>query len=88
MGTTSPDLNFCIIDAVCVCILSHVWLFASLGTIACSSVHGIFQARILEWVVISFSSGSSWHSVSCVSYIGRQILYPWATQKAPILIIK
>ena len=24
-----------------------------------SSVHGIFQARILEWVVISFSRGSS-----------------------------
>ena len=23
-----------------------------------SSVHGIFQARILEWVVISFSRGS------------------------------
>ena len=25
-----------------------------------SSIHGIFQARILEWVVISFSRGSSW----------------------------
>ena len=25
-----------------------------------SSVHGIFQARILEWVNISFSRGSSW----------------------------
>ena len=24
-----------------------------------SSVHGIFQARILEWVTISFSRGSS-----------------------------
>ena len=24
-----------------------------------SSIHGIFQARILEWVAISFSSGSS-----------------------------
>ena len=23
------------------------------------SVHGIFQARVLEWVVISFSRGSS-----------------------------
>ena len=26
-----------------------------------SSVHGILQARILEWVAISFSKGSSWH---------------------------
>ena len=25
-----------------------------------SSFHGIFQARILEWVSISFSRGSSW----------------------------
>ena len=26
-----------------------------------SSIHGIFQARVLEWVAISFSRGSSWH---------------------------
>ena len=25
-----------------------------------SSVHGIFQARVLEWIAISFSRGSSW----------------------------
>ena len=34
-----------------------------------SSVHGILQARILEWVAISFSRGSSqprdWNCVSC-----------------------
>ena len=34
-----------------------------------SSVHGIFQAKILEWVAISFSRGSSsprdWTCVSC-----------------------
>ena len=38
-----------------------------------SSVHGIFQARILEWVAISFSRGWSQPrnqtSVSYVSYI-------------------
>ena len=28
-------------------------------TPACSSVHGILQARILEWVAIFFSRGSS-----------------------------
>ena len=43
-----------------------------------SSVHGIFQTRILEWVAISYSRTSSLPrnriqiSVSC---IGRQILY-------------
>ena len=29
------------------------------GSLQGSSIHGIFQARILEWVAISFSSGSS-----------------------------
>ena len=46
-----------------------------------SSVHGILQARILEWVAISFSRGSSWpRDGSQVSYIGRQIFYHWATR--------
>ena len=44
-----------------------------------SSVDGIFQASILEWVAISYSSESSWPRdwtcVSFVSCIGRQILY-------------
>ena len=44
-----------------------------------SSVHGIFQARILEWVAISSSKGSSWPRdwthVSCISCTGRQVLY-------------
>ena len=48
-----------------------------------SSVHGIFQARILEWVAISFSRGSSWPRdwahVSFVFCIGRRILYTGAT---------
>ena len=38
-----------------------------------SSVHGVFQARILEWVAISYSRGSSQPrdrtSLSCVSCI-------------------
>ena len=47
-----------------------------------SSVQGICQARILEWVVIPLSRGSSWPGVwTHVSYIGRQILYHWATWK-------
>ena len=44
-----------------------------------SSVHGIFQARILEWVAMPSSRGSSQprdrtHD-SYVSRIGRQVLY-------------
>ena len=30
------------------------------GRLPSSSVHGVSQARILEWVAISFSRGSSW----------------------------
>ena len=45
-----------------------------------SSVHGIFQARILEWVAISFSRGSSWpRDQTHISCIGRWIHYHWAT---------
>ena len=44
-----------------------------------SSVHGILQARILEWVAIPSSRGSSqcrdWTHVSYVSCIGRRISY-------------
>ena len=48
-------------DISCACMLSHVRLFVT--PVDCSlpgsSVHGILQARILEWVAISFSRGSS-----------------------------
>ena len=40
-----------------------------------SSVHAIIQARILEWVAISFSRESSQPCVSYVSCIGRWVLY-------------
>ena len=55
-----------------------------------SSVRGILQARILEWVVMPSSRGSSWPRdrtcVSHVSCIGRQVLYYWATWEAPWLL--
>ena len=48
---------------VCVHVLSHSVVSDSCDPIGCSppgfSVHGILQARILEWVAISFSRGSS-----------------------------
>ena len=48
-----------------------------------SSVHRIFQARILECVAIPFFRGSFWPRdqthVSSLSWIGRWILYHWAT---------
>ena len=51
-----------------------------------SSVHGILQARILEWIAIPSSRRSFWHRdrthVSCVFCVGRGALYHWATWEA------
>ena len=50
------------------------------------SVHRILQARILEWTAISSSRESSWHRdgtlISCISCIGRRILYHWVSWEA------
>ena len=52
-----------------------------------SSVLGILQARILEWVAILSSRKSSWPRdrthVSYVSCSGRWVLHHWATWEAP-----
>ena len=48
-----------------------------------SSVHGIIQARILEWVAISFSRRSSRpRDQTCISCIGSWILNHWAIWEA------
>ena len=45
-----------------------------------SSVHGILQSRILEWVAISFSRGSSWpRDWTQVSRIAGRFLTIWVT---------
>ena len=51
-----------------------------------SSVHGIFQARILAWAAISFSRASSCSKdriyISCGSCLGKWVLYQWAIWEA------
>ena len=61
-GHVTPSVKS--IDSPCVYVLSCfslVQLFATLWTVAPpgSSVHGILQARILEWVAMPSSRGSS-----------------------------
>ena len=55
-----------------------------------SSVCGIFQARILEWVAISYSRGSSpprdGTHVSYVSCIGRRVLYHWCRLGSQVIV--
>ena len=60
---------------ICAQLVSRVWLFRDPQECSTLSpaVHGMFQARILEWVAISFSRASSqlgdWTWISCVSWI-------------------
>ena len=74
-----------------IALLSHVQLFGS--PMDCcspsgSSVHGILQARILQWVAISFSMESPQsRDRTLVSCIDRQILYHWATREAPYFLL-
>ena len=63
----------------CCCSTSHcVQLFCSPMdcSLPGSSVLGIFQARILEWVATSFCRGSSWpRDRNCIFCTGMGILY-------------
>ena len=69
-------------NSLCVCATSFQSCpslcnpvdYSALG----SSVHGILQARILEWVAISSKGSSQPRDQICVSYVscsGRQGLY-------------
>ena len=55
------------------------------------SVHGILQARILEWVAIPFTRGSSWlRDQTQISWIAGRFFTDWATREAqliPIIIL-
>ena len=68
-----------IVHAWVLCYFSCVQFCATLGTVAHqASVHGILQARILEWISMPSSRESfwprDWTHVSWVSCIGRWVL--------------
>ena len=66
-------------------MFSHVWLCHPInGSPPGFSIHGIIQARILEWVAIPFSRGSSWpRDWSLVSGIAGWFFTNWFTQWNP-----
>ena len=69
------DIN----SPVCVCVFScsvaQLCLTLCNCSLPVSSVHGILQARLLEWASIPFSRGSFWpRDWTLVSCIGRWIL--------------
>ena len=48
-----------------------------------SSVHGIFQAKIKEWVAVFFSRGSSrLRNQTQVSHIAGRLFTLWATKES------
>ena len=68
--------------------VSHVRFFCD--TMDCSlpgsSIHGIFQARILEWVAISLSRGSSQtKDRTQVSHVAGRFFNSWTTREAQLL---
>ena len=72
--------RFCwFLFCLCVCAqsLSHVQLCNPIDcSLPGSSVHGIFPARILEWVAISFSRESFWpRDQTHISCVGRWIFF-------------
>ena len=62
-------------------MLSHVGLFVTHGLQPGSSVHGLLQASILEWVAISSSRGSSLTQDSSQSLLH---LLPWQADSLPL----
>ena len=52
--------------------------------------HGVLQARILEWVAMPSSRGSSWLRdrtwISCISCTGMHLLYQWHYLGSPELL--
>ena len=71
---------------MCVCV-SHAIMSNSLPPhglyLPGSSVHGILQARILEWVAITFSRGSSWpRDWTQVSLIAGRLFTIWTNREA------
>ena len=81
------DNQLCIFGCCCwvakLCSTLHEPMDCSLPG---PSVLGISQERMLEWVAISFSRGSSWpRDQSCISCLAGQILYCWqATREASV----
>ena len=70
---------------ICVCMCMHSVVSDSVTPMDCSplgtSVQGISQARMLEWVTNQGIKPTS--LVSCVLCIGRRILY----QLCPLLLL-
>ena len=73
---------------VCMCALSHVWLYAIPWTVACQASLSMKFSRQEYWRGLPFPSPGNlpwlW-DWTCISCIGRWILYCWATREADLI---
>ena len=86
-----PQHLVCVYVCACMCVCMCVLVAQSCATVCnpvdCSfpgsSVHGILQARVLEWVAFPFSKGSSqpWDWTQIPS-IAARFFTIWATREA------
>ena len=80
------DSSFLYTVYLCVCVFCHQSCLTLCDHLDCSpprTVHETIQARILEWVAICFSRGSSRpRDQTRIFCLGGQILYYWATWEA------
>ena len=84
---------FCVCVCVSVCVCMHARSIAQSRLTLCdsmdysppgSSVHGILRARMLEWVAVSYSSGSSWpRDGTHVTYISLTLASGFFTTYLP-----
>ena len=85
-------VRVCVCGGICVCSLSHVWLFVTPWTVAHQAPLsvGILQARTVEWVAMPSSRGSCRPRDQTLCHLCllhcRWILYHWATWEAPHLV--
>ena len=84
--TSTPKMNE-LLCFLCVCVLVARSCPTLCDPTNCRppgfSVHGILQARTLEWIAIPFSRGSSWpRDRTLVSCIAGRLFTVWATGKS------
>ena len=91
----SLHIYVCVCVCVCMCVCVYVLVAQSYPTLwdsmnyspPDSSVHGISQARILEWVAISFFRGAfQSRDKTQVSCFAGRFLTVWATREALLCI--
>ena len=83
----SQNIHQVVISLVAALCLAHQACLTLCDPVDCSppgsSVHGILQARILEWVAMPSSGRSSWPSNwTMVSFIAGGFFTSWATREA------